>query len=620
MCRILRRAVVEADRKVFGDLNAVPSTPRKHRNRDEDACGTPSKMIASHFSSQPSQRRVDSPSSSPMSVSPSKKARNADCVEKEALITKIHATRTHKITDGLLEYRLEIAPAQLVRLVNAGIQGTRQAPEVDDVYAAAAEEEEDEDSDSERSEGEGNKKGKGVKKKKGTTEFADPEEHVRMWMPACMVRLVEPELVAEYEEGLRRKEEKKAGRGKGHKKAAFLETEGESDGVDVRKAKAKKTTGKTKAAVIRLDKSEAENRSPPKKAAGKKAVGKLKAKPSLLDLLDESEADNSSSRKKASRKVKSKLPVKAKASTVYVHVSDSDSMGSDNVKKNLKGYFGVVMPTLSSKAKTDAPARAPVASGSTTRAPTASAPNPSSKTRSKPPAISRRPRYASDSDSEPNVASNGSNDKDISSIRPISAALSPVAIRRTSPENMRKPFPMDLDMDVSAGPAWNPDAGHEDPFLDREIRAGPSGSQQVRTKPTSSTAPESDRADPQNSPRKSAKQTPPRPSTISAKPTSPSPARVRTKPARLATLPPRKTKPVSDLGIIDISSGDEAPAVYRKPMKAPLLLAREKKATQKTLGTVFKAQKSGAPRAKVGSSPISARPGPTSDDSIIDLT
>jgi len=75
VCRILRRAVVEADCN-YGrsspplcDPPAVPTTPRKHRER------------------------------------------------REPLITAIHAARTHTSTDGLLEYRLEVAPAQLVRLV-----------------------------------------------------------------------------------------------------------------------------------------------------------------------------------------------------------------------------------------------------------------------------------------------------------------------------------------------------------------------------------------------------------------------------------------------------------------------------------------------------------------------
>ena len=43
----------------------------------------------------------------------------------QGLITKIHSTRSHAYTDNILEYRLEVAPAQLVCLASAGIQGLR---------------------------------------------------------------------------------------------------------------------------------------------------------------------------------------------------------------------------------------------------------------------------------------------------------------------------------------------------------------------------------------------------------------------------------------------------------------------------------------------------------------
>jgi holliday junction resolvase YEN1 len=43
----------------------------------------------------------------------------------ERLFIRIHSTRIHASTDHVLEYRLEIAPAQLVRLARAGIKGIR---------------------------------------------------------------------------------------------------------------------------------------------------------------------------------------------------------------------------------------------------------------------------------------------------------------------------------------------------------------------------------------------------------------------------------------------------------------------------------------------------------------
>jgi len=41
-------------------------------------------------------------------------------------IVKIHGPRTHAYTDGLIEYRLEIAPAQPVHLVSVRIQVLRK--------------------------------------------------------------------------------------------------------------------------------------------------------------------------------------------------------------------------------------------------------------------------------------------------------------------------------------------------------------------------------------------------------------------------------------------------------------------------------------------------------------
>jgi Holliday junction resolvase YEN1 len=58
------------------------------------------------------------------------------------LIVKIHSSRTHAYTDSILEYRLEVAPAQLVRLASAGIQGLRKP--ADTTYDVLPSESEDE--------------------------------------------------------------------------------------------------------------------------------------------------------------------------------------------------------------------------------------------------------------------------------------------------------------------------------------------------------------------------------------------------------------------------------------------------------------------------------------------
>ena len=169
--RILRRATLSLDAHAKPSTPTLPTTPRKREIIPPS--GTPSKLIAKHFSSL----HLATPSKKP-DVFGSDSENEAG--PEERLILKIHGTRTHPSTDGMLEYRLEIAPKQLVRMTESGIKGTR-APEVPDEWAS----EEDEDEDARTG------KGKGCP--------IDPETHLRLWMPACMVALVEPQLVDEYE-------------------------------------------------------------------------------------------------------------------------------------------------------------------------------------------------------------------------------------------------------------------------------------------------------------------------------------------------------------------------------------------------------------------------------------
>ena len=122
----------------------------------------------------------------------------------QELIVKIHGSRMHAYTDSILEYRLEVAPAQLVHLTCAGIQGLRKP--VDTTYdvqpSSESEEESGRDSD-------GGKTGR-RKRKHGAGPPPEPDSHLRMWMPASMVRLALPDLVEQYEAGLEKKHMKKS--------------------------------------------------------------------------------------------------------------------------------------------------------------------------------------------------------------------------------------------------------------------------------------------------------------------------------------------------------------------------------------------------------------------------
>ncbi|KAG6889870.1 hypothetical protein C0992_003766, partial [Termitomyces sp. T32_za158] len=112
--RILRRAVLELDKKAHG--STPPATPKKSGRLVQVDIGTPSKMIAKHFSSS----NLDDGTVS-------------EDDDYERLVIKIYSERRHVSTDEILEYRLEIAPAQLVHLAESGIKGIR-SPEGPDEW------------------------------------------------------------------------------------------------------------------------------------------------------------------------------------------------------------------------------------------------------------------------------------------------------------------------------------------------------------------------------------------------------------------------------------------------------------------------------------------------------
>ena len=175
--RTLRRSALEANTKAV-----------KERESHQDILGTPSKVLARHFSSMALE---------------ADDRQDGDSLED--LIVKIHASRTHAYTDGILEYRLEIAPAQLVRIASAGIQGLRKP--ADTTYDVLPSESEDSD------EGDNEDGPVGTsrrKKRRGGGPPPEPESHLRVWMPACMVRLVLPNLVDRYEAAVEAKRAKKS--------------------------------------------------------------------------------------------------------------------------------------------------------------------------------------------------------------------------------------------------------------------------------------------------------------------------------------------------------------------------------------------------------------------------
>ena len=167
----LRRSALEG---------AVPESCGE-RELLQDAFGTLSKPLAWHISS--------------MGLGAHNVGGDGDGLRD--LIMKIHSSRTHAYTDRILEYRLEVAPAQLARLASAGIQGLRKP--ADNTYDVPPSESEDDSGrdpdirDTKR------------RKNRRVGPSLELDSHLRVWMPACMVRPALPELVKQYEADLEAK-------------------------------------------------------------------------------------------------------------------------------------------------------------------------------------------------------------------------------------------------------------------------------------------------------------------------------------------------------------------------------------------------------------------------------
>ncbi|KZO91641.1 hypothetical protein CALVIDRAFT_505443 [Calocera viscosa TUFC12733] len=140
------------------------------------------------------------------SSNPSAPSQTIADINLSSLVLRIHSSRTHPSTDNMLEYRLEVDPAQLIAHTEAGIQGTRLPPDavLDGEFSDPGSEDDD-----------GQKK---TKKKK--TAPPDPLSTLRIWMPAAIVRLACPALVEEVEAVQQEKAAKKAKKPAPKKRAA----------------------------------------------------------------------------------------------------------------------------------------------------------------------------------------------------------------------------------------------------------------------------------------------------------------------------------------------------------------------------------------------------------------
>jgi len=108
----------------------------------------------------------------------------------KGFIVKIHGSLMHAYADGILEYWLEIAPAQTRVSRLRRNQGLRKP--ADTTYDALPSESEVSDEIDDEDSGEGTK---GKKKRRGGGPPPEPDSHLRVWMPACVVGYMIPDLV-----------------------------------------------------------------------------------------------------------------------------------------------------------------------------------------------------------------------------------------------------------------------------------------------------------------------------------------------------------------------------------------------------------------------------------------
>lgn len=236
--RVLRRAALEADekeknRRIAAGRNdwSIRGVLRPSR---AEAVGTPASLVKKHLS-KPEEDRF---AAAFVNQGPSQPRRaETHVADTYPLIFRIVGSRQHVSTDGILEYRVEVGPTQLVALTESGIKGIRPEPSSNSLHAG--------DEFDSLTEGALPKPPNGPKKPP-----PDPKSALRMWIPACMMQQVHPALVDEFEAAEQAKKAKKAG-GKGKAKAKALAPEDDESGDET--SSPAKPTPKPKRSKVRKD-------------------------------------------------------------------------------------------------------------------------------------------------------------------------------------------------------------------------------------------------------------------------------------------------------------------------------------------------------------------------------
>ncbi|KAG8993040.1 hypothetical protein FRB90_000806 [Tulasnella sp. 427] len=582
--RILRQAAREQDRKGGPSLADGPTTPQKKiRPQKHHAVGTPSKLITRYFS----KLGLDSPEKV-------KGPLNDQGEDEHPLMVKIHSTRQHASTDQLLEYRVEVDPAQLVALAESGVKGTRRSEDLGwgDTYS-------DLESDDDGS----------GKKRTGPKPPPDPLGRLRLWLPASMMEYVQPTLVEDFEAKEEAKRAKKEGKGKGRKKAD--EKAVGEDAPPKKKSPKKKTPQKKAAANRRLWEStddEAEEEEEPAEAQPKeskpasKPVAKEVAVGRARRIFDSSEDEESDA------DVPSRLQ-KAQRSTVQSARTDPQAAGPS------KSKFAFSMPCPDESDEDRARSLSPVPLRTRPASPIPPKPNPKVPAKPKPKASA-----------------------------PAKAKLSRGAELAREQLAVMQKLPPAAQFFYSDGEQDDEPEGEEDPFVSKRPSppARSSSSSTAASKlSTSSGATAVSQREPVRAPPKKARPVSRRSSGSedSANVVTKSPRKTKThtsprkggevsRPLSRSPLPLPRAKPLAKVAeYIEISSSDEAPVLASIPRASSKPRATSKPPSRagsesRTLGSFGFAVTKGATASLKTSAKPKSKPAtlPMIADEIIDLT
>ncbi|KAH7333717.1 hypothetical protein B0J17DRAFT_578612, partial [Rhizoctonia solani] len=192
--RVLRRSIMEQERahrpSRSRDVTPRPSTPTRDKSK-RVVPGTPQKLVNRYFGD----------------VTPKAKRRisiEGEELDTYQLLQAVRGERQHASTDGLREFRVEVAPGHLARLAVRQLLGTRDpallAGTLFDMEGAVGKEDDEQEEGADE---------EGAPRR---LKMVDPSTSIRVWVPAELVQMVHPDLVQAWEtKGTKTKSRAKAG-------------------------------------------------------------------------------------------------------------------------------------------------------------------------------------------------------------------------------------------------------------------------------------------------------------------------------------------------------------------------------------------------------------------------